>query len=381
METPSSSSSQLTDEMVSSRLQTLGIHPLLLKHSFLELKATDLGVEDIAAVSKYRNLMYIDLSRNCIRSLKALESISALVQLRARGNNLTECLDFTTPWCNAETSWEDGNQAVGSMLALADLRENQIKAIRDLSDHHYLECLLLGHNKISSIGGGLCRLRYLQTLDLSHNNISFIEGLDDLPIRELNLSHNRITSVEGLGNLPCLSALNISHNRIVTLAPLQKISTLTYVDASHNAMVFIRQVEFLSTLPWMQSLAMHDNPCFFKPHYRLRVIFRLTNLQRLDNLAVSLEEKVRAHNLYRSPDGDLMQRERTFAQFCPRFEFVDHSPAQLPEDDEAVLSIEQLGTDPGVTIGHHPIDAATEEAATQFFRDVLDSTLTKIQIQ
>ena len=177
------------------------------------------------------------------------------------------------------------------MLTLVDLRDNQIDTMRDLSEHYFLEALLLGNNKIKTIKG-VNQLRYLQTLDLSHNSLYAIEGLDYIPIRELNLSHNNLISVEGLSNLPCLSALNVSNNSITTLFPLSKCSNLTYVDASHNELNYIRQVEFLADIEWLQVFSMHNNPCYSKPHYRLRVIFRLPNLQKLDNISISYEEKV-----------------------------------------------------------------------------------------
>lgn len=277
-------------------LRTLGMHPLFLRHAFLELSAVNKQVDDISVLKDFVNLMYVDVSNNTIKTLKPLEGIPALVQLRARGNMLTECLDFRPALCSEEESWSTGHQAVGSMLTLADLRENQISCLHELADHFFLECLLLANNQISVIKG-ISKLRYLQTLDLSHNRLAIIEGLDHLPIRELNLSHNNILSLDGLSTMPCLSALNVSNNNIVTLAPLRANDTLTYVDASDNEIGQIRQVEFLAELPWVQWLSMQGNPCYKKPHYRLRIIYRMANLQMLDQVAVSYEEKV-VYTLY-----------------------------------------------------------------------------------
>jgi hypothetical protein len=213
---------------------------------------------------------------------------------------LTECLEFHAPLCNEHHAWSTGDQAVGSMLSLVDLGDNNIEAMRNLSHHIFLECLLLGKNQISSING-LNNLSYLQVLDLSRNKLSMIEGLEQLPIRELNLSHNQLLSCEGLASLPCLSALNISHNQITTLFPLKHCSNLTFLNAAGNGLQQVRQVDFLVDMQWLQSLHMRNNPCYTKPSYRLRIVYRLSSLRKLDDIAVSHEEKVSSRHTSLSP--------------------------------------------------------------------------------
>jgi hypothetical protein len=78
-----------------------------------------------------------------------------------RGNQLTKCLEFSPPLCEESNAWSEGGQAVGSMLTLADLSDNFIFELEDLSRHRFLECLLLSNNKIRTIGG-LGGLKYLQ---------------------------------------------------------------------------------------------------------------------------------------------------------------------------------------------------------------------------
>ncbi len=151
----------LTTEQVSKGLKTLGIHPLALRHSFLELSLPAQQIIDISILSQYPLVMYLDISNNKIQSLAPLEHLTALVTLKARHNQLVHCLDFLPPLCNEENAWSDGKQAVGSMLTLADLCNNRISKLQDLSDHRFLECLLLAHNKIQTISG-LHNLKYLQ---------------------------------------------------------------------------------------------------------------------------------------------------------------------------------------------------------------------------
>eukprot|EP01031_Cornospumella_fuschlensis_P046683 gene46683-57171_t len=129
----------LDEALMQKGLRTLGMHPLSLRHAYLELSLPNNSISDISLLKEYVNLMYVDLSNNLISSLKVLENMPALVQLRARGNQLTECLNFSPAWCNHSHAWSTGKQAAGSMLTLVDLRDNQIDTMRDLSEHYFLE--------------------------------------------------------------------------------------------------------------------------------------------------------------------------------------------------------------------------------------------------
>lgn len=51
---------------------------------------------------------------------------------------------------------------------------------------------------------------------------------------------------------------------------------------------------------------------------------------------------MRAFNLYHSVDGDLSLREDVLRQYLPQVRFVDHSPHQLPHDEELDVSPEEL---------------------------------------
>lgn len=278
----------------------------------------------------------------------------------SRHNKLKECLEFCAPLCSSDRSWISGHNAAGSLLTLADLSHNQIQHLRDLSRHQFLERLILNNNSISRIEG-LHGLKYLQVLDLSFNNISTIEGLDNLPVKELRLKGNKIKQLNGLDKLPHLTSLDVSENSIISLSQLAQCTSLVHLDVSFNNVEHIRQVEFLQGIPWLTALVLGNNPCELKDLYRLRVLFRLPKLLFLDNSAASLEDKVRrestlhnptcshryifqvrAFNLYHSVDGDLALREDVLRQYLPQVSFVDHSPQQLPHDEETDLSLEEL---------------------------------------
>jgi hypothetical protein len=78
----------------------------------------------------------------------------------SRNNRLKNCLAFSPKRCTVDNAWPDGQNAVGSMLATADLSGNYINSIGDIQQHKYLECLILASNCITRISG-LQGLEYL----------------------------------------------------------------------------------------------------------------------------------------------------------------------------------------------------------------------------
>lgn len=281
----------LTKENIQRSLCTLGSHPITHKHTFLECNLSEQDANSISAIKDFPNILYLNVSKNSIQTLADLSALPYLIQLNANNNQLSECLDFLPDQCDKDNAWEDGHHAVGSMLTMADLSHNNIAQLTDLSRHRFLENLKLHCNGISAIEG-LNNLRFLQVLDLSFNNITKIEGLDDLPIRELNLKGNQITMLENLEKLTKLTYIDVSNNQLTSIAALSQCSTLTYIDARNNNIQFIRQTEYLREIPWLSTLLMQGNPCFFKELYRLRVVYRLPTLKSLDGATVSAEEKV-----------------------------------------------------------------------------------------
>jgi hypothetical protein len=333
-------------DFIKEGLKTIGLHPISMKHTFLELSIPDKNLKDVSVLSDYPNLMYVDVSFNKIESLTALKDLPFLVQLNASRNQLTECLDFSPRLCNADDASSGGHTDIGSMLTQVNFSNNKITNLRNhLQRHKFLEILLLKSNQISVIEE-LIDLKFLKVLDLSYNNISKIQGLNSTSIRELNLSGNQINSLDGLQDLPNLTSLNVENNCVLSLFPLAECKNLTFINASGNKIEYARQTEFLGEIPWLNTLLLHKNPCHKMDHYRLRVIYRLPNLERLDFTTVQAEERIRAYNLYSDSMGDLVTRQQTFNKFQPSEIFVDHSTAKMhvDEEDEMDDDVIRLGT-------------------------------------
>ena len=359
----------LTQELISSGLGLVGTHPVSQGHAFLELTLESKGIRNLDLLVNYPLLMYVNLSDNEIDNLEVFGTQSCLMQLVARNNKISKCLEFAAPLCNSENRWTGGAKAWGSQLVNADISYNEIESMGDMSRHTFLKTLMLAHNKIT-VATGLSSLQYLNDLDLSFNKLTSIEGLLGLNIQELNLEGNQIESLVGLDKLPRLTSLNISSNRIVTLAPLAGCAHLTFLDARKNLVPFIRQLEHLDSLPWLRTLYFYDNPASFKPFYRSRVLYRLHKLVQLDHTPVSAEEKVRAYNAYGDPEGrgDLSERASIFRKYYPDMEFRDSCPVLV--DDE--LGLSPLELESGV-----PGSKSALDVATAFVEEIILSVLEK----
>ena len=70
---------------------------------------------------------------------------------------------------------------------------------------------------------------------------------------------------------------------------------------------------------------------------RARVLFRVPFLEELDLISVTVEEMIRANNMYNADGGDLLQRQEVFNKFYPDGNFVDYSI--IYKDDEMDIKI------------------------------------------
>ncbi|KAG5175986.1 hypothetical protein JKP88DRAFT_265582 [Tribonema minus] len=365
-------------------LHTLGRAPHSLRHCLTGCDLRGLGLRDVAALSDWPLLQTLDVSDNALTELAPLCALPFLCELHAARNGVTEVLDFEvlrgrdqtialnayphvlcaangTHARSADMPWEDlldwRSSAVRaeSALALADLSENAIAAMRDLSPHRNLHTLLLAHNAIAEIRG-LSALRCLTRLDLSHNRLTQTTGLEGLPLVELDLSHNAIAAVRGLaapesgnGCAPplLLRRLNLADNFIIELSGLQRCASLVTLDLSGNALSALRQVEWLRDCAVLRELSLARTAAAEQEWYRLRVLLRLQGLTLLDSEPVSPQEKVEALNLAGGEGSDLANRQALFrgtfqeheAQWCdllPPYQEPEPAPMGL-EGNCAVL--------------------------------------------
>ncbi|CAG5123950.1 unnamed protein product [Candidula unifasciata] len=179
------------------------------------------GLTSTPDLEKFHKLRILDVSGNYIQKISGLGSNKDLRELKIYDNDITEI---------------DG---LGNLKELCHLQ--------------------LQHNKIGTIGRGLCNLKKLQCLRLDSNQISKLEIPELVScsnITSLDLSHNRLETLAPLSYLPNLSELFASGNRIKNTGDLTKCKKLQEVDLSRNQ---ISDLSGLANLPNLQILDVSHN--------------------------------------------------------------------------------------------------------------------------
>ena len=172
-----------------------------------------------------------------------------------------------------------------------DLYANAVEKIAGLECVPQLRCLMLGRNRIRSIGAGLARLTRLDVLDLHNNEIASTSGLNSLAsLRILNLAGNRLVSLGDLGNMTGLHELNARRNENRDLArrggargdlvdprifPEPRLPpNLRRIFLSHNKVAAPCHVAPLRDLGYLEELALDGCPVDARPGYRTDVVGR-----------------------------------------------------------------------------------------------------------
>ncbi|XP_068195211.1 leucine-rich repeat-containing protein 9 [Antennarius striatus] len=192
-----------------------------------------------------------------------------------------------------------------------------------------LEILYLSYNGISNMANlQLSRLTNLKVLFLQGNDISHVEGLEGLgQLRKLVLDTNRINVLahNSLVNQTALLELHLAENRIRELSHLDSLTELRKLFVNVNKLQDIEQLNKLDALPLLTVLSVAGNPVAKSSLYRSKVVLRLSKLQVLDGVTITLEERTRA---------ELLLTKSPQCHQC--------SPASLPSTDINPLGITPL---------------------------------------
>ncbi|XP_070698683.1 leucine-rich repeat-containing protein 9 [Pempheris klunzingeri] len=168
-----------------------------------------------------------------------------------------------------------------------------------------LEVLHLSHNGISNMANlQLSRLTNLKALFLQGNEISQVEGLEGLhQLRELVLDGNRIKALSENSFIAqnVLLELHLSENRIRELHHLDPLTELRKLFLGMNKLQDITELDKLEVLPSLMELSVVGNPVAKNSLHRTAVVLRLSQLQVLDGVMVTLEERTRAELLSADP--------------------------------------------------------------------------------
>ncbi|XP_063295570.1 leucine-rich repeat-containing protein 9 [Pelobates fuscus] len=299
-----STESENAKDVFGGRLSSDMIAEKIGHQNFLELTELNWRTSSIRSVSlvpaeQFTNIHTVNLENNKLESFSGLIFLSNIKILYLNYNHIESILPrqksqyLTNRQILHQTVNSSGYGKQGTSRGNKDpLFSEPLTPIMQS-----LEVLHLGYNGISNLPQlQLNRLTHLKSLYLQGNEISQVEGLESLEfLQELVLDHNRIKRVTetSFAKQHSLVFLHLEENRIreLNLPPLMKLKKLLL---GFNKIQEISDVEKLEALPALLELSISGNPVSSKTFHRPLLVLRLQNLQILDGIAVTAEERARA---------------------------------------------------------------------------------------
>jgi len=110
-------------------------------------------------------------------------------------------------------------------------------------------------------------------------------------VKNLNLWGNDLEDIRILREMPNVEVLSLSVNKISSLKEFSYCAKLTELYLRKNAIAELSEIQYLARLPNLKVLWLWDNPCAEHASYREYVIKLLPNLTKLDNTAITPEER------------------------------------------------------------------------------------------
>ena len=113
-------------------------------------------------------------------------------------------------------------------------------------------------------------------------------------IRKLNLWGNNIEDISIIREMPSLEIVSLSINKIRTLAPFENLQNLRELYLRRNLISNLNEIKHLTSCENLTVLWLGENPICDNPNYRNIIICILPQLQKLDDILITDEEREKA---------------------------------------------------------------------------------------
>ncbi|XP_073494840.1 leucine-rich repeat-containing protein 9 isoform X2 [Phyllobates terribilis] len=286
---------RLSSDMVAEKIG----HQNFTELQELSWRASSIRTVDLMPADQFRNVRTVNLENNNLTSFSGLVFLSHVKVLYLNYNHIESILPRQKSQ-NPLTNRQMLHQKVNSSGYGQQGKNNRDPLFGEpLSPiMQSLEVLHLGYNGISNLQQlQLSRLRNLKSLFLQGNEISQVEGLEGLQLlQELVLDHNRIKMITetSFAKQSCLVSLCMEENRLRDVNNLLPLVKLKKLFIGFNKIQEVSEVEKLEAIPTLQELSISGNPISRKMFHRQLIVLRLQNLQILDGITVTSEERARA---------------------------------------------------------------------------------------
>ena len=209
--------------------------------SLEKLTIHNCSLSTTTGLEEAEKLIYLDLSKNAIRNISAISSMTSLQELNLQQNALIDL--------NALTDL--------TSLVKLDVSFNSITSLTGIGNWTELTELNVSNNKLIDLGN-IGRLTGLNKLYASSNALASLSGISSCTrLTELDLSTNKLTTLSELEQINTIARLNVSHNEITELPTWSKDCSLVTIHASYNN---ITNVEPLSGLSHLNNVYLDYNP-------------------------------------------------------------------------------------------------------------------------
>ena len=113
-------------------------------------------------------------------------------------------------------------------------------------------------------------------------------------IRNLNLWGSNIEDISIIEEMPSLEIVSLSVNKIRTLRPFANLTNLKELYLRRNLITNLNEIKYLTDCQNLNVLWLSENPICDNPNYRAVIICVLPQLQKLDDIAITDEEREKA---------------------------------------------------------------------------------------
>ena len=113
-------------------------------------------------------------------------------------------------------------------------------------------------------------------------------------IRNLNLWGSNIEDISIIEEMPSLEIVSLSVNKIRTLRPFANLQNLRELYLRQNLISNLNEIKYLTDCQNLTVLWLSQNPICDNPNYRAVVICVLPQLQKLDDIAITDAERLKA---------------------------------------------------------------------------------------
>ncbi|KAM4540958.1 leucine-rich repeat-containing protein 9 [Fundulus diaphanus] len=349
---------RLTTDTVAEKLG----HSNYKEIAYLTLQSCSIRMVDLCPPDLFTNLRSVNLDHNNLTSFSGLIHLPNIKALCLNYNHIESILPKQKTQAHLSS-----RQILHSKVHSSGYgQQSPSRPNRDSGPASSLEPLMgslevlhLSHNGISNMANlQLSRLTNLKALFLQGNEISQVEGLEGLyQLRELVLDGNRIKALgkNSFAAQNVLLELHLASNRIRELNHLDPLTALHKLFLDMNKLQDITELDKLDVLPSLTELSVAGNPVARNSQHRAAVVLRLSQLQVLDGLVVTLEERTRAEL-----SGDQYQSSQHAGAYLPTADI--HLPGLLPVWPQTTTGRGGINGGPhNVLLGHDTPPSSAED--------------------